>query len=220
MIENQSFKEPKVKNKKIFIVFVVLSLFLVLSLVLYLVFKRSILSTPLSSTYFPPGENTVTETLEAEESSPFSSFVDGGSDDKINESQEGVLVSTSLGEASKFVLLNMVARESDRPVVTDSQIVLEVVGDNSNKAYKVLKSDNPSYNHSVGEVADFEFTVDSENLIVKSCVTLYSFQEYSSEYPDYVFPESLVVGNKVVFKCRLSDCSDGVLSWALIFNEY
>jgi hypothetical protein len=97
-------------------------------------------------------------------------------------------------------------------VIGEGEVVIEVVAGGEANSYKVIASKNSFF--KVGDVIPFNPIIGSGSLFkgvdgnkVRS----------SDEGTDFMIPGNLKPGDKVIFICGKSDCSDNELVWAMVF---
>jgi len=103
------------------------------------------------------------------------------------------------------------------PQLFAGEILIETVEDAEGRYFKLVASKNPDYSYEVGEKVNFNPIIQQENLIISRDDGGFY---WSSEFPDFKFPDSLEDGDKVAFICNVDDCSNNVLSWALVYPKY
>ncbi|GIW69763.1 MAG: hypothetical protein KatS3mg101_0510 [Patescibacteria group bacterium] len=125
----------------------------------------------------------------------------------------------SMRSAMEFISYNRSTDPSERPVLGRNQILIGVSGEKNGKKYILLASTDSEFKATVGDEISFEPIVSPEDLVVQNkdgTDALY----YSYELKNYRIPESLSVGDKVVFKCKIPGCFNNELLWAFVFSEY
>lgn len=127
--------------------------------------------------------------------------------------------SDSMRRSFAFVSSNRRSEPSLRPVLGEGEILIEVSEVNGAKVYKLLVSNDPQFESIAGEEVSFNPVISAQNLIVQDRDDGQVFY-YSYELDGFTFPDSLKAGDKVVFKCSVSGCSDNSLGWAFVFHTY
>ena len=152
----------------------------------------------------------VSSPTQAAVESPFSKFV-GGDDSGVKQDLD-----SNMKNAFDFLFANQTDDESIKPVIIDGQIVIQVENRNGEKYFKLLASKDSSFKHSVGDEVSFNPVILPQNLLVQVADRAVS---YSFEIPNFKIPDSLKIGDKIVFICRNENCKGNELDWGFVYTD-
>jgi hypothetical protein len=97
-------------------------------------------------------------------------------------------------------------------VTGEGEVLIEVVAGGEHNSYKVVASKNSFF--KAGDTIPFNPIIDPESLIKQVDKNILHVSDGPS---DFMIPEGLKPGDKVIFICEKSDCSDNKLVWAMVF---
>ena len=175
---------------------------------------------------FISGNKGTPETIESSsessvsEESPFSSLVGEnsypGDDDGCNGECGGPGPSDMMKRSMFFLVTGKDISGVDlSESLFEGEVVVEVVDNQNPPLCKIIALKNSSFNHQVGETIEFDFTADPEVTLVGRGSRI----DYLPAIEDFKIPESLKIGDRIVFTCQEPSCDSGVLSWMLVLGN-
>ncbi len=198
----------KKRGRFFLVIIIALSFLLIALLVLYMggLLPRSggMADTPLPESSFQ-GDNS--------QESPFSEFLDKGM-----SYEDGVpsILNEPMRLALEFVTINKYSK-SKEPILSDGFILVECISSKPEMSFELIASKDNNFKHVVGDVISFIPDIESDHLVIQDDDGgLY----LATEVGNNNIKEILEPGNMLVFVCEQLNCADGVLSWALIFNDH
>lgn len=204
-ILTQENSENNVVRKKSPVLFIAPIFILILGFVLFY-FKDQL-------PFFNSGKKVVENSTSTEVLSPFEKLI--GKD--IDEIGKNVPLITE--KSVNFVLANKKVSADQRPVLNDGDILIEVLGNEDSKIFKVVASKNQSFKYGVGDEFEFNPEIKPESLFVIRDINVL-YRSTDKEVGGFMIPDGLKSGDKVVFNCERPTCEGGVLTWALVFENY
>jgi len=205
----QKDSEIEVGKKRSSLWFILFALFIILVLSIVLFYFKDRL------TFFNSGRNTVKDNVSTQTNvpNPFEELVGEDVDKQRND------IPLKIEKSVNFVLANKKVSADKRPVIEEGDVVLEILGDGDSRTYKVIASKNSFFKYTVGDEFDFNPKIKPESLFVIRETNII-YQSTDVEVEGFKIPDDLKSGDKVVFNCESPTCEDGVLSWALVFENY
>lgn len=150
------------------------------------------------------------------EKSPFSSLVGENSYPSDADGCNGECVGrgpSDIMKRSMFFLV--VGRDVSDAELLEGEVLVKVADNKDSLLCEVIASKNSSFNHQVGETIEFDFTADPEVTLVGRGSRI----DYLPAIEDFKIPESLKIGDRIVFTCQEPSCDSGVLSWMLVLGN-
>lgn len=205
-IEDIASKESKKKKFPFLKIFVIIVILVVFGGLGFYFLKNKNLS--LNNKKTPETIESSSEVSVPEES-PFSNFVEETSP------PAGSGPPDILKHSMFFVAVSQNPDADLSRALSDGEILVEVVGNDNSPVCKVIASKNSSFNYQPGETMEFDFTADPEVIFVGKGNRV----DYLLGLEDFKIPESLKIGDNIVFTCQGPTCESGVLSWMLILTN-
>jgi len=175
---------------------------------------------------FISGNKGIPETIESSsessvsEESPFSSLVGENSypDDAsgCNGECSGIGPSDIMKRSMFFLVMGKdISGEDLSESLLEGEVVVEVADNKDSLLCKIIALKNSSFNRQVGETIEFNFTADPEVTLIGRGSRI----DYLPAIEDFKIPESLKIGDWIVFTCQEPSCDSGVLSWMLVLGN-